>query len=193
VFVDRISEGGRHDQVVVDNRAAMMRLTRHLIDTGYRRIALVAGDPAVWTQSERIAGFEAAFAGSDAEAIVLAADDASTDDREHVVALMTGDRRPDAVVAANAWLATGAMHAFQQLGLTFPADVAFASFDAVLNSEFFASQLTCVVQPVDEVGAQAMRLLQRRMSEPGTETETVVVPATLVHGTSCGCGGRVPL
>jgi LacI family transcriptional regulator len=192
VFVDRIGDNTQ-DQVGIDNRAAMARLTRHLVATGYRRIALIAGDPGVWTQAERLRGFEDALAGSDAEAVIVLADDPSTDDREHVVGLMSGDQRPDAVIAANEWLAMGAMHAFKQVGIRFPEDVAFASFDGVVNSEFFESQLTCVVQPVEQMGAEAMRLLRRRMAEPQARPDTVIVPASLVHGSSCGCGGTVPL
>ena len=60
VLIDRLSIP-EVDQVGVENAGPMRALVRHLIDTGHRRIALVAGDPGVPTLAERRSGYEQAL------------------------------------------------------------------------------------------------------------------------------------
>lgn len=194
VFVDRNRDPSQ-DQVGINNRLAMAALTSHLLETGFQRIALIAGDPAVWTLRERISGFQDAFDRPEytAKSVVVLTEHGLSDGQNEVEKLMSSDDRPDAVIAASASLTMGALHAFAELGLRFPQDVAFASFDGVLNSEFFAAKLTCVVQPVEQIGIQAMRLLRRRMDDPTAPPRTVTASTSLFHGSSCGCDGRVAL
>lgn len=193
VFVDRIRDPSQ-DQVGIDNRLAMAALTTHLIDAGHKEIALLAGDPGVWTLSERLEGFKWALDHTTAQVkSTIITTLGLSDGQREVESLFAGPDRPRALIAASASLTMGALQAFRRLRVVEPDDVAFESFDSVLNSEFFAAQLTCVVQPAEEIGREAMRLLRRRIDDPSVEPVTVTATATLSHGASCGCGGLIPL
>jgi LacI family transcriptional regulator len=194
VFIDRINDPSQ-DQVGIDNRLAMSALTSHLIDSGYRHLALLAGDPAVWTLRERVSGFQHVIEqfAQDVRSTVITTQDGLSDGRHELEELFARTDRPDAVIAASAPLTIGALQAFRRLEVRVPDDVAFVSFDGVLSSELLQTQLTCVVQPVKEIAAEAMSLLRRRMGNPMALPVTFTAPASLFHGTSCGCGGLVPL
>jgi LacI family transcriptional regulator len=74
-----------------------------------------------------------------------------------------------------------------------PRDIAFASFDLVMNAEFFDPKLTSVLYPVDVIGREATALLQRRLADPDVPPQTIQAPGSLFHGTSCGCPDGAPL
>src|SRR5579884_3507885 len=60
VIVDRSIPGGDVDAVLLDNTDAGYRLTTHLIENGYRRIAALCGEMST-TGREREAGYEKAL------------------------------------------------------------------------------------------------------------------------------------
>lgn len=193
VLIDRTTLASR-DQVGVQNRAAMRVLVEHLIALGHDRIALVAGDVGVWTIRERVEGFRDAMEAADlviGPGAIVETGRGLNDGRTVVEELLRSRERPTAIVAASGLLTLGTLRALRATGIKYPRDVALVSFDGVMNSEFFESELTCTVQPVDEIGAWAIRLLQRRMVEPSVSALTVMARPSAFHGTSCGCEGRL--
>jgi len=97
------------------------------------------------------------------------------------------------VIAASGLLTVGALRAFQALKLSVPDDIAFVTFDEMMNSEFFTPRLTCFIQPVEAIGRAATQLLETRLADADAPPRAIRVPGALFHGDSCGCGGRIPL
>ncbi|HEY4267468.1 MAG TPA: LacI family DNA-binding transcriptional regulator [Galbitalea sp.] len=195
VVIDRISGRGI-DRVGIDNEAAMRSLTRHLIDAGHKRIALIAGDVGVSTLRERADGYLNALdeAGLPVHTELLVTTDRGLGDHHREIeTLLSQPSRPTAMIAASGLLTLGALRAFRDVELTVPRDIAFVSFDGVMNSEFIEPQLTCYLHPVEAIGREAAKLLARRLADRNAMPVTIRVPGALFHGTSCGCGGLVPL
>lgn len=195
VIIDRTSEPV-FDQVGIDNRSAMRSLTQHLIAIGHTDIALIAGDMGVWTLQERAIGFREAFKNAGVTLrtdLIVTTERGLVDGQRESENLLSRSDRPTAVIAASGLLTLGTLRAFLSKGLVVPRDIAFVSFDGVMNSEFFEPKLTCFLHPVEKIGEEAITLLQRRLANPDIPAETVQVPGALFHGTSCGCGGTVPL
>jgi LacI family transcriptional regulator len=195
VVIDRTSEPG-FDQVGIDNRSAMSSLTKHLIDIGHTDIALIAGDLGVWTIQERIVGFRQALQDAAVPSLhgeVIPTERGLVDGQSEIEILLQREPRPTAIIASSGLLTLGALRAFRSQNLSVPEDIAFVSFDGVMNSEFFEPKLTCFIHPVERIGQEAISLLQRRLADPQAPAETVQVPGALFHGTSCGCDGTVPL
>lgn len=195
VLIDRTSEPG-FDQVGIDNRAAMRALTSHLIQIGHTDIGLVAGDLGVWTIQERVTGFREALLEAgiepDPKSIVVTGR-GLLDGRQAVEDFLSRNDRPTALIAASGLLTLGTLRAFRNLNLRVPDDIAFESFDGVMNSEFFEPKLTSVVHPVEFIGAQAIKLLERRIADPDAAPTTIQARSAIAHGESCGCGGLVPI
>lgn len=195
VLIDRTPDPGR-DQVGIDNWSTTQRLTRHLIGIGHTSIALIAGDPGVWTIHERTLAFRETMKAAGlrvGSASVLDTGRGLVDGREQIERFLARKRRPTAIIAASGLLALGALRAFRNLGMQIPRDIAFASFDLVMNAEFFDPKLTSVLYPVDVIGREATALLQRRLADPDVPPQTIQAPGSLFHGTSCGCPDGAPL
>ncbi|GKS87721.1 LacI family DNA-binding transcriptional regulator [Acidovorax sp. SUPP2539] len=182
VLVDRALDTTRADRVVLDNRAAARRATEHLLDAGYRRIAVLAGTHST-TGQERQAGYADALRERG-----LAPDPhwvAPT--REAGMAAATallagtgGMPRPDALLATNGLLLLGAVHAIQAAGLSMPNDIGLAGFDNNDWTALPALDVTVIAQPTYDIGRTAAELLLQRLAEPERTVRRVVLEGALL-------------
>lgn len=57
VFFDRVCLPGKGSSVVADNRAAAQKITRHFFESGYKKIAYIAGPAHLYISEERQEGY----------------------------------------------------------------------------------------------------------------------------------------
>jgi LacI family transcriptional regulator len=187
VLVDRLIDD-RMDQVGSENVEAVAGLVAHLAGSGHTRIALVAGQPGLRTTIERVEGYRLGLrrAGLAVEQVV---DGHSAEEPARVAthALLARADPPTAVITANNSMTIGAMQAFREAGLRIPEDLALVCFDDFPWADLFAPRLTVVAQPFADIGREAVRLLLRRMENPGAEPVTTRLRPTFIHRDSCGC------
>lgn len=184
VLLDRQVRGLSADWVGIDNRRAAADATRHLLQLGHRRIAILTGGPAasatqlrrpgmkgverilVTTLGPRAAGYRDALlaAGVVLRPDYLSAEGFRRDDAAaSTAALMRLSEPPTAILAFDSLLALGALQAFRALGLRCPRDVSLLGFDDAEWTEVVSPPLSVVRQPVYEIGASACRLLLTRV------------------------------
>ncbi|AWN36282.1 LacI family DNA-binding transcriptional regulator [Methylobacterium radiodurans] len=174
VLIDRVGPPGIHDCVVLDNPAAGAGLVDHLVDQGFSRIGGLFGSTSSAAR-ERRAGYEAAMIrhGLDPAARTVAPNAAAAE--AAAAGWLAGPDRPEALVLSNGLILMGALRAARGLGLHVPGDLALAGFDNELWTDLVEPGLTVVEQPVDEIGAQAMRLLFDRIAHPDQPVRKVVL------------------
>jgi LacI family transcriptional regulator len=97
---------------------------------------------------------------------------------------------PRALLCANDQTAIGAMSALRRAGVRIPADVAVTGFDGVDVGRHVHPGLTTVAQPMRELGETAVRMLQRRMTDPTLPGEDFELPVRVELRGSCGCRNR---
>lgn len=178
------------DQVGTDDRSGMHALTQHFIAQGHTDIALIAGDVDVWTLHERADAYRRAMADAGLkvdERAILNTKRGLVEGIEEIEPFLRARASSTAVIAASGLLTLGALHAFRRLGISVPHDLAFASYDGLMNAEFFEPRLTAILHPVDFIGQEATALLLRRITDPAAPPQTIKAQPILDHGTSCGC------
>ncbi len=67
-------------------------------------------------------------------------------------------------------MALGALKAARQLGRSVPDQLAVGGYDDVPEASYYYPALTMVSQPLAEMGAEAVRMLHRALSQPEGET-----------------------
>jgi LacI family transcriptional regulator len=196
VLMDRGVKGLDCDLVQGDNRAGALRLVRHLVSIGHRRIAAILEPDNVSTARERLEGYRDAL-----ESAGLAFD-------RELVAETSGDRAggysamhqilslhplPTAVLAINNMTALGAMQAVRERGLLVPRDIALVCFDDVEHLAVLSPFLTVMNQPAESFGTVAAQLLLDRMTGKASDRRRKVVlqPHLLVRE-SCGAKAGPP-
>jgi len=174
----------RVDLVTSDDEVGSYKVTRHLIDRGARRVAMIEGPPD--SGPARIAGFRRAMRESRLRvdrALMVSGDWTRLGGREAMRTLLgrPPQRRPDAVFCANDLMAIGAVDAVHEEGLGVPGDVAVGGFDDVDAATIVNPALTTAQNPAYDVGVNAGRLLMSRLEgEYDGAGRTIVLPCPLV-------------
>ena len=144
--------------------------TRHLLDLGHRRIAVIAGPPWALNSRARLDGYrsalEAAGVAADPELVRGGAFEIVSG-MTYATELLALPSPPTAIFALNDGIAIGVYHAASVAGLRIPEDLSVVGFDNYSLDEWLVPPLTTVHQPLDEMGAAAARMVLDMALEPG--------------------------
>ena len=172
VFVNTYADGVPADRIDFDNHAGAYAVTRHLLDLGHQRIALVRGPDAARDAQERARGYRDAMAEAGvADTSGLEAEGGYTREAgfDAVQEIMRWDERPTAIVAANDYCAKGVMSALSKRGVRVPEEVSVTGFDGLPSGEYSVPPLTTVRVPIYEIGRRAVRQLAARIGGNGAD------------------------
>ncbi|MDR6867024.1 LacI family transcriptional regulator [Microbacterium resistens] len=175
VAVDR-STGHDIDGVVMANRDAGLSATENLIESGYRRIAHIAGPEHIETAAERAEGWRRALAAHDlpSEGLLRFSSFRVDGGREVMEELLALPEPPDAVVAGNNLIGVGAIQVLTERGLT-PPLVGVAVIGSLPFTTLSPSLVTVVRLPARHMGVMAARMLLDRISGDDQPARTVVL------------------
>jgi LacI family transcriptional regulator len=161
--------GARFPAFRVDNFGGAFAVTRHLVDTGRRRIAHVAGPATNYEARERRRGYEAGLDAAGQAPIVVEGDFTEDSGARAAHGLVTGSTPPDAIFAANDMMAVGCLLAIREAGLRVPDDIALAGFDDIPLARLIDPPLTTARIRISELGRSALERLARSIE--GGESE----------------------
>jgi DNA-binding LacI/PurR family transcriptional regulator len=136
--------------------------TRHRVELGHRRIAIISGPAELLSTRARIDGYRSALdhAGIPTDPALLRHGDFLVDGGyHHGLDLLSGPDRPTAIFAGSDLQALGVLRAARQLGLRVAEDLSVVGYDDLPVSSWIGPALTTVRQPLHEMAATATRIL----------------------------------
>lgn len=163
--------GSPVDHVTMHNVEAAKAATRHLIERGRRRIAVIGAHEGELVGSAvlRLQGYREALAEAgipfDPALIREVGLWHRRDGAEAMRALVDSGVGFDAVFGLNDALALGAMRVAQVAGLRVPEDVMFIGFDGLDETQYSLPTLSTIDPGRDEIADTAVRLLVQRIEE----------------------------
>jgi DNA-binding LacI/PurR family transcriptional regulator len=162
--------------------------TRHLLELGHHRIAVISGPEDVLCSRSRVAGFRFAHdeAGLPVDPSLIRYGNFVVDGGyRHGLELLSGVDRPTAVFAGSDMQAVGVLRAARRLGLDVPGELSVIGYDNLPVSAWLDPGLTTVNQPLRDMAGTATRMLLELAggTEPATSridlvTELVVREST---------------
>jgi len=164
----RHSPEGRFDAIVSDDREGAAALTRHLVQLGHRRIALLTGPDAYSTTRYRVAGYRD---GLHDVAVPPGCDrvyyGAYTSASGYALAreALAATPRPTALFSSGSPLTSGVLRALAEARVRVPRDVSLVAFE---DPEWYAMSvpaLTCYALPLREMGRVAADRIVARVSD----------------------------
>jgi LacI family xylobiose transport system transcriptional regulator len=144
------------------NWSGGLAATRHLIELGHRRIAMVNGPQEMLCSRARLSGYRSALEEADIPFDPTLVEEGSFHYEDGVGAgtrLLTRSDRPTAIFAGNDLQAFGVYEAARILGLVVPDDVSVVGYDDVPSASWMGPKLTTVRQPLIEMAEEATRLV----------------------------------
>jgi LacI family transcriptional regulator len=189
VCIDRVPDGWKGDAVLVANAEGAYLATRHLIQMGHKRLAVIAGPLKLTNASERLKGFTRALKEARIEIEQEFVQEARFDTasgHQAALRLLRMLPRPTAIFACNDLMAFGVLQAARELGLRCPEDLSIAGFDSLEFTKFTDPSLTSVYQPGYQLGATAARLLMQRVDGLRSAAKKVILPTEFKQRNSVG-------
>ena len=187
-----------HSSVSVDDHAGVYELTRHLLDSGHRRIGFVGAGSQhdrehAWAL--RLSGYHAALdqAGISPEArwvVPSAIGDGlytMANGYESVrdwLGACDGELPVTALIAVSDAAAVGASRALSEAGLHVPDDCSLVGFDGLDIARYYVPRITTLAQPIPEIAESTARVLLNILRTPGRSLEQVWIRGRVVHGES---------
>jgi len=181
VMVGRPARPTPISYVDVANELGAALAVDHLLSRGCRQVALVGGLADTPASQDRSAGFRQAMARRGRAWSPYEAGDFTRDSGEAAMRRLL-DRHPDVdgVFVANDLMAQGALNALRSAGRRVPEDVAVVGFDDSSAAQAAQPPLTTVRQPLEDMAAEATRMLLARVDDPGLTDSSVIFDPLLV-------------
>ncbi|MET7766758.1 LacI family DNA-binding transcriptional regulator [Streptomyces sp. NPDC005393] len=153
----------------------------HLLARGCHRIATVSGPLDLPASRERLAGFREGLERSGRPHAPVAEGGFTLESGAAAMAgLLSEHPDVDGVFAANDLMALGVCQVLRERGRRVPQDVAVIGFDDSSAAVACRPPLTTVRQPVEEMAAEMVRLLQEQIEGTRTEPTSVIFEPELV-------------
>ena len=168
VLFDRVADEIPCDKVLVDDIGGGYKATKHLIDIGCKRIAILTTPDHVNVGTDRKLGYIRALKEAqksvDKELIIKINENFNI--AEQIEKLLNSpENMPDGIFAVNEIYAATAMKIAREKGLHVPKDIAVIGFTDGLISEFSTPSLSTVAQHGFTMGEQAAELLLNRIKK----------------------------
>ena len=151
--------------------------TRHLLELGHQRIAVIGGPLRVWCSRARIDGYRAVLENAEIEidpTLIRHGDFHVESGYEQGLQLLQLPNRPTAIFAGSDLQALGLYRAARELGLRIPEDLSVVGYDDLPVARWIGPPLTTIRQPLIDMADQATRLvlnLARGQHPPSTRID----------------------
>ncbi len=182
VAIDPHTGSAGPSTIEADNVGGARAATQHLIDLGHRRIGHVRGRADLVSARQREQGYLEALAAAGIEydaGLVRVGGYRASETTDAARELLSLPDRPTAIFAANDLSAIRVMEVAVELGLRVPDDLSVVGFDNVPEAANAVPPLTTLAQPLQQMGAEAVRLLLALLGGDANE-EHIRFPASLV-------------
>jgi len=162
VFFDRVDKSINTSKVIVDDFDGAFQAVEHLINSGYKRIAHLAGPAYISISHDRYQGYLAALQKYNVpfqKDLVVYGGFTEEDGVIGFQKLLRLSEMPDAIFAVNDPVAIGAFMQIKAHEFKIPDDVALVGFSDNPITSLVEPSLTTVAQPKYEIGKLAAKLL----------------------------------
>jgi len=163
VVVDPTGEPGHQTPSIgTTNWSGGLSATRHLLDLGHRRIAVLTGPLRILCSRARRDGYRAAMdaAGVPVDPELICEGEFRVEDGlELTRRLLRLANPPTAIVAGNDLQALGVYQAAAEVGRRIPADLSVVGFDDLPLVRWISPPLTTVRQPLTSMGVAAATMV----------------------------------
>ena len=167
IFVDReIADLPEIDVVSISNEESASVATKHLIELGHSRIAIISGPTTTSTGKARMSGYLKALAAAKIKpqnelmhSIPFRGDSGS----DAVGAILNLDPKPSAIIIANTAQVQSAMRRIQQSGIKMPSQLSVVVFDDSPWTDLVSPPLSIIKQPIEMLAVHSVDLAIARI------------------------------
>jgi LacI family transcriptional regulator len=183
VMLLRYPPGGFFDFIGVDNYEGTVAAVQHLIALGHRAIGFLGGVDGSASRAERLRGWRTAMeqvGGAAGETLTEFCGASISEGSAGVQRLMQRHPEITAIACYQDVVAFGATIGLRKLGIEPGRELSITGFDDISMAADWDPALTTISVSPRELGAEAARLLIRRIAEPAAPIKSLYIRPQLV-------------
>jgi LacI family transcriptional regulator len=188
-FVDRVVDEMGFNSVSNDDRGGTFKAIEHAISIGYTKLALLGGFEHVNIGRQRTLGFTDALVKHGIPVRpewMIYSGFGEEDGYRDFLKLCESEEMPEFVFCATFPMALGVYRAAEELGIRIPDDIDIMCFGTGIANRFLSTRISCVEQPVAELGRTAMEVtLASIQSSEDFTPRHIVLGTTLKLADTC--------
>jgi len=188
VLVNRLAEENFFTSVLTDYRQGIYKAVEHLLEEGYKKIALVCGDRDDLIEAEKISGYKDALsdAGLKVNADLIFPTKADRKAGYNVfLEIIEGDIIPDAFISTRELTTIGLVEAVKMGGNFIPEDFAVVGYGDNILSSVIDPPLTVLSEPVEKLGQYSLEFLLKLINEElNSQQIKVLTPELIIRESS---------
>ena len=183
VLFDRIIQHLNVPKIHIDNVDGGRQATQHLIDQGYKKIAILAGPENMNISNDRLQGYLQILKENKIRVdkqMIIHCEFNQDYAREATRELLMLKNRPDAIFTISDRMAIGAMLAIKEKGLKMPKDIGLVGFNNEPITGLVSPSISSVEMYAFEIGkATAKLFLEMLHSDTDMSNEEIVIKPKL--------------
>jgi len=189
VLFDRVINSLNAPKIRLDNVDGGIQATQHLIDQGYKKIAILAGPENLNISNKRMEGYLQTLKQNGIRSdknLIIHCDFNQQYAYEATKELLSMKNKPDAIFTISDRMAIGAMLAIKEKGLRMPYDIGLVGFNNEPVTNLVTPSISSVEMYAFEIGKATARLfIEMLHSETDmSDREIVIKPKLFIRESS---------
>lgn len=183
VFVGARSRGENTCSVCLDDEAVAYNATKHLIESGHKRIGMVTGPMAEDCSLDRMVGFQKAIEERGLPflpELIIEGDWGASSGQAALMQMSANGDLPDAIFVQNDRMAMGVLRAARDLKILVPDELSIIGVDDMPLTQHYDPPLTTMRQDMPRIGLEAARILIHAIEGAQAQSCQLKLPAELV-------------
>ncbi len=181
----RSPERSNYDLIKVNHTSGSFKITRHLINTGCKKLSFVGPLNGSSSEYERIDGFKKALGFNGLSYSKKIVHNIYPEDQEEIDDFVC-KTNSDGIVCINDEMAALIIKSCVRQGIKIPDDIKIVGFDDLSMLNFLPVRLTTIRQPVETLAREAVRVALERVNNQKIPAREIIVSGELIIRDSCG-------
>ena len=176
VMVDRIFVEIKNNRVYFDNELGGYLATKHLIDSGCKKIACITGDTSTFSGKHRFMGYQRALKEMNLEinSEIIFAGDYRFESAYKINLDILKKHKVDGIFASNDLMAYGLMKKLNDNN--FKDDIKIVGYDDLRQSEMFGIKIKSISQDIDKLARKSCEQIIEKIANPKFSKSTKLSP-----------------
>ncbi|WP_057935892.1 LacI family DNA-binding transcriptional regulator [Algoriphagus resistens] len=169
IFFDRVRSEIPTTKFITNDYESAFEGTKHLINQGCKKIALLTLGKDLSTTKERQRGYNDAILSEGWEldpALTLYCSHEEDSNVELIEKLLKSSDKPDGILASVEKLAFATYQTVKKTTLSIPSDLKLISFSNASVANLLNPSLTTITQPAVSIGNECAKLLIKKLTKP---------------------------
>jgi DNA-binding LacI/PurR family transcriptional regulator len=187
VSFEQLFENNINPMIYYDNYKMTKNAIEHLIDNGYKKIALICEPPHIsYNSTQRIRAYRDTLKENNLEVredFIIAEESIGNwdlDVSENLILEFIKTKKPDSLLITKDILATMILSKLKRDGSRIPEDIGIIGFDNNRLSKYIYPSLTCISIPKFEMGEKGIEMLIDLIEKKEVKEKIIEVIPTLI-------------